>query len=376
MPALAALATIAVVWLVWGLSGTPPPPPPEAASPEALWQWIREHPDQVAIYAVAVGPGGEALPASSSFLHRAEDEVVVGSVGLIPTAAAWAELTSAHRLVPLTDWEQWWIPGVDGWAHTDAIGQLGIAPREPVDVLERDIVRAWAQHGDDAAADWLVARVPSEALEAWCQRMAVVCPRPVSSRLGRALAVSNHAEGASVVGSSSRSLADRYRSDESFRVAEVERRSRGAEAPAWALQRVGVAEGSLRMQPSELGRALVRAGTAAGEPGQRFTEALGWADAHATVSERFHRLVSVGDARPGLIVEAAWAVPVNPSPARVVVLVMEGLDESTWTGVLQTQSHRRLVARWLEDSANVAAAADEFQSEPGGDRTRTSGGQR
>lgn len=66
--------------------------------------------------------------------------------------------------VALADWERWFVPGTDAGAHARALGRLGVRPGGTATVDQ--LVSAMVQEIDNAAADWLRARLGDDALRA------------------------------------------------------------------------------------------------------------------------------------------------------------------------------------------------------------------
>ncbi len=66
--------------------------------------------------------------------------------------------------VALADWERWFVPGADAGAHARALGRLGVRPGGTATV--EALVTAMVQESDNAAADWLRARLGDDALRA------------------------------------------------------------------------------------------------------------------------------------------------------------------------------------------------------------------
>lgn len=98
--------------------------------------------------------------------HEASTSFPMASAVKAVHLTAYAAAVAVGRVrpddrVPLADWERWYLPGVDR-AHPAALQRLGAAPDYTVD----QIVTAMIQESDNAAADWVRARLGDDALRA------------------------------------------------------------------------------------------------------------------------------------------------------------------------------------------------------------------
>ncbi|WP_433801224.1 serine hydrolase [Actinomycetospora sp. CA-084318] len=99
--------------------------------------------------------------------HRADRSFPLASAVKVVHLAAYAAAVSDGRVRPEDrvtrgDWERWYVPGTDGDAHPAALQRLGPGPDYTVDQL----VTAMIRESDNAAADWLRARLGDDALRA------------------------------------------------------------------------------------------------------------------------------------------------------------------------------------------------------------------
>ena len=160
--------------------------------------------------------------------HQAATPFPLASAGKVVHLAAYAAAVADGRIRPdepvaRADWERWYVPGTDGGAHPAAIARLGNGPTDTAD----QVVSAMVRESDNAAADWMRARLGDDALR---QAAAAAGWRDVdlplyAGAVGRFVlpervpAGSNRAELAGIDASLGRQLAD----DPALR-AEVQRR--------------------------------------------------------------------------------------------------------------------------------------------------------
>ncbi|MCD2189942.1 serine hydrolase [Actinomycetospora soli] len=99
--------------------------------------------------------------------HEADRPFPLASAVKVVHLTAYAAAVADGRIRPdeqvaRADWERWYVPGTDGDAHPTALQRLGPGPDYAVDQL----VTAMIRESDNAAADWLRARLGDDALRA------------------------------------------------------------------------------------------------------------------------------------------------------------------------------------------------------------------
>lgn len=97
--------------------------------------------------------------------HEATTPFPLASAVKVVHLTAYARAVMDGRIrpderVPRADWERWYVPGTDGGAHPDALARLGQLPVYSAD----QVVSAMIRESDNAAADWLRARLGDDAL--------------------------------------------------------------------------------------------------------------------------------------------------------------------------------------------------------------------
>lgn len=138
------------------------PPAADVTTPEGWIGYLAEHPDSVAV-AIDDGTG-------NTVEHRADSPQPLASAVKVVHLAAYAQAVDAGRLdpnerVPVSEWERWYLPDTDGFAHPRALERLGVD--DPTDTVTLDeIVSAMIQESDNAAPDYLADRLGGDALRA------------------------------------------------------------------------------------------------------------------------------------------------------------------------------------------------------------------
>jgi hypothetical protein len=128
-------------------------------STDSLLDYCVDHPDQVAIASWEIG-----APAQGIYYNVARSQPASSASALL-VLAAYAAAAKPDEHVPLAHWERYWLPGVDGGAHTAALldaRAAGAPSGDSARVL--DVVRAMTRHADPAAMDLLIERLGRERL--------------------------------------------------------------------------------------------------------------------------------------------------------------------------------------------------------------------
>ena len=121
-----------------------------------LIDWIAAHPDQVSVWAGGAG--------TDQLAWNAERERPVGSTFKVLVLAAYAREVAAGRLDPaergdLAAVDRWHLAGTDEGAHERAVA--AIASTDDTLSLD-DVVRAMIEFSDNAATDYVLARLGRE----------------------------------------------------------------------------------------------------------------------------------------------------------------------------------------------------------------------
>jgi hypothetical protein len=136
-----------------------PPTSTDLTTPDGWLGRISARPDTVGLV-VDDGRGHVVSHAPDTPFPLAS---AVKVVHLTAYAAAVADgRLRADERVTRADWERWYVPGTDGNAHPSALQRLGPGP----DYTVGQLVTAMIRESDNAAADWVRARLGDDALRA------------------------------------------------------------------------------------------------------------------------------------------------------------------------------------------------------------------
>jgi hypothetical protein len=149
----------------------PPPPAPAACTPPPASAdlgtsdgWIARLAAEPAATGLVVDDGrGHVLT------HQATTPFPLASAAKVVHLAAYGAAVAGGRIrgnepVALADWERWFVSGADAGAHARAVARLGVPAGGTATVDQ--LVSAMVQESDNAAADWLRARLGDDALRA------------------------------------------------------------------------------------------------------------------------------------------------------------------------------------------------------------------
>ena len=163
--ALLALGTACAPALPPPTSPPPTSPPPAPPRPidgaDALVDWIAAHPEAAS---VLVDDGRGRL-----ITHLADRPRPLASAGKVVHLTAYAQAVVAGRLnpdtrVPVAEWERWYVPGTDGFAHRQALQALGVGADDAV--RWDDLAAVMIAVSDSAAPDLLRETLGDNALVA------------------------------------------------------------------------------------------------------------------------------------------------------------------------------------------------------------------
>jgi len=179
----------------------------ELKTPEQILQYLGQHRQDVALASYSVRPDGTPEPADPMILVNPDQKMPLASTFKIVVLAAYAREVTAGRLNPdqevsVKDWERYYLPGTDGGTHPAALQSLGIptdpygfatdrAATVPLDTLAHVMI----QFSDNAATDYLMARVGRDNLRSIISQAGLTgqdVPLPI---LGTFLSWENHKDG-------------------------------------------------------------------------------------------------------------------------------------------------------------------------------------
>lgn len=150
----------------------------ELETPDQILQYLTQHRKDAAVVSYTVRPDGAPDPADPILLHNADQPMPLASTIKIVVLAAYAREVTAGRLDPeakvtLGAWEDYYLPGTDGGAHPAALAALeiptderGFATNPEKEVTLDNLAHVMIRFSDNAATDFLMARIGRENLRA------------------------------------------------------------------------------------------------------------------------------------------------------------------------------------------------------------------
>lgn len=342
-------------------SAAPSCPAPGVADTATAAGWIgylAGHPDQVAL---TVDDGrGDGLR------HRGGDGQPAASAAKIVHLAAYAQAVDAGTIDPeqpvtVGEWEQWYLPGLDGGAHPAALAELGIAldgsglaAADPsMTVTLDDLAHAMIRFSDNAAADLLRDRLGDPALHSVVDAAtgdlqsgsAPLVELP--SFLGAQIALLDPA-GTPRDGAAELAAAQRYAADETER-----QQVRTLPAPPLETQ-LTWAEGTPTASVDTLAAVAADLVAAADDPartGARLARAhLEWPPAPDGAAG----LGAKGGSLPGVLTEV-FVLRRDDGTVGTATLMVRGMEAAAWTTAVGSFAHQELLLGALQTPDTLAA---------------------
>lgn len=331
--------------------------------------------ENIALVAYSVDDAGGIDEAETALFINADVPLPLASTAKIVILTAVAEAVADGQFswetpIPLTAWEQYYLPGTDGGAHPAALEHLGIAANEqgfaldPTQTVTLDeLTWAMIRYSDNAATDYLLAELGSERVEQVFQTAGLTTHDPLDSFLGLFLLWNNHdtptltdervadllALDTAVRRQQAQQLADQYLQDEAWRTAEI----------AWRAQRTPNRishEIALATQTSPRASARDYAQLLALVATDNYVSPQVSADVRRFLewpmvvfpsnAERFQTLGTKGGTLAGVLTSALYTVPQAGDFAgqtRVVVLFQSDPPFSAWLTQTQDFSYQNFM---------------------------------
>lgn len=306
--------------------------------------------------------------------YRQDDPAPAASAAKVVHLTAYARAIDGGTLDPdepvrVADWEAWYLPGLDGGAHPQALQALGVPndgfrSTDPnATVRWDDMVTAMIRFSDNAAPDLLRERLGDEALLA----VATEVGWPGSdlpTYLGSQILMLRP-ELAPDVSLAERSatewgLAKRYAGEPAF-AAEIQ-----SLTPPPLAEQLALADATAVATPAaleRLHRTVSEGASGAAPPGAvRAREQLEW----NPPPEGTLGLGIKGGALPGVITEGLTIRRTDGSTASAVLMV-RGMPEAAWTAALQSFAHQELLAAAMQDRTvlhRLSCAVDQGSTIP------------
>ena len=340
-----------------GPSDCAPAPAADVATADGWIAYLAAHSDQVALL---VDDGrGDVLA------HRAIDGQPAASASKIVQLAAYAQAVDTGALDPqqsitVGEWEQWYLPGLDGGAHPAALTELGIAldptgrfAADPAATVTIDNLAAvMIRFSDNAAADLLRDRLGDDALRAVVAASdAPTTPSPTAASDPSAAVVLPSFLGSQIAlldgrpagdGAAERAAAQRFAGD------TVERdRVRALPTPPLDTQ-LSWADGTATATAAGLARVATALSVAADDPNRPGAQAarrhLQW----PPVPDGALGLGAKGGSLPGVLTET-FVLRRLDGTVGTAVLMVRGLDAAAWTTAVGSFAHQELLLQALQD---------------------------
>jgi D-alanyl-D-alanine carboxypeptidase len=144
---------------------------PDISTPEKFLTYLSANRNNVALASFSLKANGTIDIREPIIAHNIDVKMPLESLGKVIHLAAYAKALSigeiqSNRIVTVGEWENYFIPGIDGTAHAASLEDLGIPhdefgfaenPETPVAVEQ--MVKAMIKFSDNAVPDWLLANI-------------------------------------------------------------------------------------------------------------------------------------------------------------------------------------------------------------------------
>ncbi len=163
------------------------------ADREALLDYLKDHPQDFSLICRTVPENGQSTRGIS---HLPREETPLASTKKVLVLAAYAREVSRGDLDPeervrVSQWERYHLPNTDGGAHPDALQKLGIETRDNGTAADPEsevplsgVARAMIRSSDNAATDYLIARLGEDKVRAVTDEAGLEGQEPVLPLLG------------------------------------------------------------------------------------------------------------------------------------------------------------------------------------------------
>jgi D-alanyl-D-alanine carboxypeptidase len=335
---------------------------PEEA--QAALDYLLAHPGHVGLAAYRVGQEEQGV-----YLN-ADTPMPLASVVKLIHLVAYIEAVGDGRLdptswVPVTDLEQYFLPGSDLRAHPNALDELtsrGLVGQNPPAVPLEELPGMMMRYSSNAATDYLHMRLGQDVIEETAVRLGLTNQTAPCPFLGQFLLISNHTrttdnrsaiqsliDNPALYGQAVMELTTAYSSSNQFRTDEGRwyQRSR---RPTWQDQ--SLFSENLNAQGSAGDYANLMATIAQEQLGDSYTSFLArryleWPLAAYPVNqELFHMVGYKNGSLPGILTTVYYASPQGSGGLVVVALFYRNLPEATYREWRRSLTHDDL-ARWL-----------------------------
>jgi beta-lactamase class A len=363
-------------------------PPVTAVNP--TWPDNLDIPEEVrpALVHLLANPGDVGLVAfrvgqeEQGVYLNADTSMPLASVVKLIHLVAYVEAVSDGRLdpaswVPVSDLEQYFLPGSDLRSHPRSLEELTerrLVAQDPPAVPLEEIPWMMIRHSSNSATDYLHMRLGQEVIEETAVRLGLTSQTAPCPFLGQFLLISNHTrtsdnqsaiqaliDDPALYGQAVMELTTAYSSSEQFREDEG-RWYRRTRRPTWQDQ--SLFSENLNAQGSARDYAHLMALIAQEKIGDPYANFLArrymeWPlEVYPINQELFHMVGYKNGSLPGILNTVYYASPRGQGGLVVVALFFRNLPEATYREWRRSLTHDDL-ARWLlTDPQAIAGLRD------------------
>ncbi|MEY4578298.1 MAG: hypothetical protein RL701_3001 [Pseudomonadota bacterium] len=345
-----------------------------------MLEYIVTHAEDISLVSYRIGDEEHGI-----FLNADRPRPLASTVKLLALADYAAAVESGElrpdEPVALADWEKYFLPKTDGDAHALTLEQLRTSKAITGDKVQlQDLVYGMIRYSDNAATDYLLARLGRTRLAAAAVRLELgpseQVPLPLSGlflswestrstgspadRLARYRA-QPYAQYADDVWT----LAATLRSDAQFGSAERERLVSG-DGSALTLREQAQFARTLSPKGTARSYARLMAKIAQGElPGSAAMQAeLQWPMRAPQLRENFDAFGTKGGSLPSIVTEAIFATPKGTQQKRVCALFFEGMPMAVWLELMHSFMQQRFEQELLSSDEFFEHVRDRVSNLP------------
>lgn len=169
-----------------------------------LADFILANPESTAVVAYTFDENGELVEDGNAIFYSADSPLIMASTMKIIILAAYADAVvrgdfDPEEQVSVVDWEKYYLPMTDGGSHITSLKSVGLESDEHGFALDqtatvslKDLARVMMHYSENAATDYLIARLGAEKMVTIMQEAGMEHHTPMKLTLGFALAAFNH----------------------------------------------------------------------------------------------------------------------------------------------------------------------------------------
>ncbi|MEM8534740.1 MAG: serine hydrolase [Chloroflexota bacterium] len=359
---------------------------------DTVLRYLQKQADNIALVSYTADAEGNISTDAPVVKHNANEPMPLASTIKTVVLAAYAQqveqgILNPNEMIPVSEWEKYYLPSTDGFAHFSALDSLGIpydelgfALDQSVEVPLDALVTAMIVQSDNAATDYLLQRIGSDAVQEIIDQAGLEQQEIPVSFLGLFLSWFNHESPEQNLDKVERlaalsdeeyrrlmsDLEDQYINDVAWREATISflRNLSSVNYPFF----VSAGE-QLTPQGTANEYAKIMAGVVSGtfispEVSARMRGHLEWPMQFPAIQERFAAYGVKGGSFQGLITYPLYAVPKNGDYAgqsRIVVLFMTNMPQNAFTSFSQTAIFEAFELRIATDARFAAHVQQAFE---------------